>query len=281
MQTADKCRRAAVGGKNVKTLVDRILGGLGAVIMLAALAFAASSAAQAQTTDEIVKRGKILIGVCTEAVPVCFLNEKQESVGFEIDLAKMLGERMGVEVEFVQVPGASRIQYLLAGKVDILIAFLGVTPERALQVDYSQPYFVSDSNVLAAADVKIASYDDLKSLRVAVVRGTTSDRFLTKKLGEGAVLRFDDTPSMYQALISGQIDVVTDTLNNAAQMMKSNADIKLEKKFAMFSQINGIAIRRDNQNLLNWLNSFVGFAKASGELGVMYEKWFERPMPNF
>lgn len=265
----------------MKTLVDRILGGVGAVIMLAALAFAASSAAQAQTTDEIVKRGKILIGVCTEAVPVCFLNEKQESVGFEIDLAKMLGERMGVEVEFVQVPGASRIQYLLAGKVDILIAFLGVTPERALQVDYSQPYFVSDSNVLAAADVKIASYDDLKSLRVAVVRGTTSDRFLTKKLGEGAVLRFDDTPSMYQALISGQIDVVTDTLNNAAQMMKSNADIKLEKKFAMFSQINGIAIRRDNQNLLNWLNSFVGFAKASGELGVMYEKWFERPMPNF
>jgi polar amino acid transport system substrate-binding protein len=86
---------------------------------------------------------------------------------------------------------------------------------------------------------------------------------------------------MYQALISGQIDVVTDTLNNAAQMMKSNADIKLEKKFAMFSQINGIAIRRDNQNLLNWLNSFVGFAKASGELGVMYEKWFERPMPSF
>lgn len=262
-------------------LLERIRGGLGAVLMLAAAVFLMAGAAQAQTTDEIVKRGKILIGVCTEAVPVCFLDEKQESVGFEIDLAKMLGERMGVEVEFVKVPGASRIQYLLAGKVDILIAFLGVTPERALQVDYSQPYFVSDSNVLASADVKIGSYEDLKSLRVAVVRGTTSDRFLTKRLGEGGVLRFDDTPSMYQALISGQIDVVTDTLLNAAQMMKSNPDIKLEKKFAMFSQINGIAIRRDNQNLLNWLNNFVGFAKASGELGVMYEKWFERPMPNF
>lgn len=262
-------------------LLERIRGGLAAVLMLAAAVFLMAGAAQAQTTDEIVKRGKILIGVCTEAVPVCFLDEKQESVGFEIDLAKMLGERMGVEVEFVKVPGASRIQYLLAGKVDILIAFLGVTPERALQVDYSQPYFVSDSNVLASADVKIGSYEDLKSLRVAVVRGTTSDRFLTKRLGEGGVLRFDDTPSMYQALISGQIDVVTDTLLNAAQMMKSNPDIKLEKKFAMFSQINGIAIRRDNQNLLNWLNNFVGFAKASGELGVMYEKWFERPMPNF
>ncbi|MBX3578714.1 MAG: transporter substrate-binding domain-containing protein [Rhizobiaceae bacterium] len=262
-------------------ILDRIRRGLGVALMLAFAALASMSAAHAQTTDEIVKRGKILIGVCTEAVPVCFLDDKQESVGFEIDLAKMLAERMGVELELVQVPGASRIQYLLAGKVDILIAFLGVTPERALQVDYSQPYFISDSNVLASADVAISSYEDLKNLRVAVVRGTTSDRFLTKKLGEGAVLRFDDTPSMYQALISGQIDVVTDTLLNAAQMMKQNESIKLEKKFAMFSQINGIAIRRDNQNLLNWLNSFVGFAKASGELGVMYEKWFERPMPNF
>jgi len=265
----------------MRTLLDRIRSGV-AITMLAALGIAGTSAqSSAQTTDEIVKRGKIQIGVCTEAVPVCYLDDKQQSVGFEIDLAKMLAERMGVELELVQVPGASRIQYLLAGKVDILIAFLGVTPERALQVDYSAPYFTSDSNVLAAADVKIETYEDLKNLRVAVVRGTTSDRYLTKRLGEGAVLRFDDTPSMYQALLSGQIDVVTDTLYNAAQMMKSSPQIKLEKKFAMFNQINGIAIRRDNQNLLNWLNSFVGFAKASGELGLMYEKHFGSPLPQF
>jgi len=265
----------------MRNLLEGIRGGVNAVLMIAAAVIMSVGVAQAQTTDEIVKRGKILIGVCTEAVPVCFLDEKQESVGFEIDLARMLAERMGVELELVQVPGASRIQYLLAGKVDILIAFLGVTPERALQVDYSDPYFTSDSNVLASADVAISSYEDLKKLRVAVVRGTTSDRFLTKRLGEGAVLRFDDTPSMYQALLSGQIDVVTDTLYNAAQMMKSSPQIKLEKKFAMFNQINGIAIRRDNQNLLNWLNSFVGFAKASGELGLMYEKWFGQPQAKF
>lgn len=262
-------------------IASRLAAGLRAVLIVAFALLMGTSTAFAQTTDEIVKRGKILIGVCTEAVPVCYLDDKQQSVGFEIDLAKMLAERMGVELELVQVPGASRIQYLLAGKVDILIAFLGVTPERALQVDYSQPYFTSDSNVLASADLAIGSYEDLKNLRVAVVRGTTSDRFLTKKLGEGAVLRFDDTPSMYQALISGQIDVVTDTLYNAAQMMKTSPQIKLEKKFAMFNQINGIAIRRDNQNLLNWLNAFVGFAKASGELGLMYEKHFGQPLPAF
>ncbi len=165
-------------------LFERMRGGLKAVLMLAAVVFMTAGVAQAQTTDEIVKRGKILIGVCTEAVPVCFLDEKQESVGFEIELAKMLAERMGVELELVQVPGASRIQYLLAGKVDILIAFLGVTPERALQVDYSAPYFTSDSNVLASADLAISSYEDLKNLRVAVVRGTTSDRFLTKRMDE-------------------------------------------------------------------------------------------------
>ena len=263
------------------SIIRRLGAGLRIMLLVVLATLLGATAAFAQTTDEIVKRGKILIGVCTEAVPVCYLDDKQQSVGFEIDLAKMLAERMGVELELVQVPGASRIQYLLAGKVDILIAFLGVTPERALQVDYSQPYFTSDSNVLASADIAIKSYEDLKSLRVAVVRGTTSDRFLTKKLGEGAVLRFDDTPSMYQALLSGQIDVVTDTLYNAGQMMKSSPQIKLEKKFAMFNQINGIAIRRDNQNLLNWLNSFVGFAKASGELGLMYEKHFGQPLPNF
>lgn len=265
----------------MKGFPDRLGAGLRAVLLVAFAMLMSTVAAQAQTTDDIVKRGKIQIGVCTEAVPVCYLDDQQQPVGFEIDLAKMLAERMGVELELVQVPGASRIQYLLAGRVDILIAFLGVTPERALQVDYSQPYFTSDSNVLASADLDITSYEDLEDLRVAVVRGTTSDRYLTKRLGEGAVLRFDDTPSMYQALISGQIDVVTDTLYNAAQMMQSSPQIQLEKKFAMFNQINGIAIRRDNQNLLNWLNNFVGFAKASGELGLMYEKHFGQPLPDF
>jgi polar amino acid transport system substrate-binding protein len=264
----------------MKDILYRFRICLSALLLVLGLTGLAASA-MAQTTDEIVKRGKILIGVCTEAVPVCFLNDKQESVGFEIDIAKMLAERMGVELELVQVPGASRIQYLLAGKVDILIAFLGVTPERALQIDYSQPYFVSDSNVLAKAETAIKSMEDLKRLRVAVVRGTTSDRFLSKQLGDSGVMRFDETPAMYQAFLSGQVDVVTDTVLNAAQMMKSNPQIKLEKKFAMFSQINGIAIRRGQQNLLNWMNTFVAFAKASGELGVMYEKWFKQPMPTF
>jgi polar amino acid transport system substrate-binding protein len=267
--------------ERMKRVSDRVGAGLRILLLLALATLIGATAAIAQTTDEIVKRGKILIGVCMEAVPVCYLDDKQQSVGFEVDLAKMLAERMGVELELVQIPAASRIQYLLAGKVDVLIAFLGVTPERALQVDYAQPHFTSDSNVLAAADIVVKSYEDLKKFRVAVVRGTTSDRFLTKRLGEGAVMRFDDTPSMYQALISGQIDVVTDTLYNAAQMMKTSPQLRLEKKFEMFKQINGIAIRRDNQNLLNWLNSFVGYAKASGELGLMYETHFGQPLPDF
>ena len=117
---------------------------------------------------------------------------------------------MGVQLELVPVTSQNRIPYLLTGKVDMVISLFAVTPERALQVDFSIPYAAPRTVITALKDSKpIKSLDDLKGMTVGVPRGTIPDLFLTAKAIPGLrILRFDDEATSIQALQSGQIDAL-------------------------------------------------------------------------
>lgn len=262
------------------TSLRRILSTL--IVVVTIFLPALTTVAFAQTVDEIVQAGEIKIGVLAEAAPYGFLDDQQQLAGFEIDLANLLAKRMGVKANLIAVPAASRIQYLLTGKVDILMAFLAVTPERALQVLFSDPYSVGQTVLLAPARVSITTMNDLLKVRVATTRSSSPDLYLTQYFGDSfPLMRFDDAPSLHQALISGQVDAVADTLFNATLLEQSQPQLKIENKLTLFAQLNGVVVRKDQFNLQQWLNAFVRYEKASGELAQLYTKWFKQPMPEF
>ena len=75
--------------------------------------------------------------------------------GYDADVAKLLAKHMGVPVEIVPVTGPNRIPYLLTNKVDLLVASLGITPARAEQVQFSEPYAAIEIGLVAPANTKI------------------------------------------------------------------------------------------------------------------------------
>ncbi|HET6309354.1 MAG TPA: transporter substrate-binding domain-containing protein, partial [Rhodopila sp.] len=161
---------------------------------------------QAQTIDEILSRGSINIGVLVDLPPYGLLNDKQEPDGYDIDVAKLVGSYLGVKVNLVPLTSPNRIPFLLTNKVDLIVATFGITPERAKQVMFSIPYSAIENVVFAGKDKKVAGIEDLKGLRVGVPRGTVQDVILSKTLGSAVKLaRFDDDPSTYQALLTGQV----------------------------------------------------------------------------
>ena len=83
--------------------------------------FAATLPAAAQTVDEIIKRGKIIVGVNTTTPIFGLMGKDGQPEGYDPDVARLLGKYMGVPVEFVSVTGANRIPFLLSGRVDIVI----------------------------------------------------------------------------------------------------------------------------------------------------------------
>jgi polar amino acid transport system substrate-binding protein len=186
-----------------------------------------------------------------------------------------------VKVNLVQLTSPNRIPYLVTNKIDLIVATFGITPERAKQVLFSIPYSAIENVVFAGKDKKIAKLDDLKGLRVGVPRGTVQDVILTQSLGSAVkIARFDDDPSTYQALITGQVDAIAETGLTGDDIFAKNPGANVERKFTLLQQPNGITMRKDQFNLLRWVNTFVYFVKNNGELSAIHEKWFHKPLPN-
>src|SRR5450631_2615517 len=97
-----------------------------------------SAAAHADKFADILTKGVVRIIVFSDVPPFSSNNVKRELEGFDVDLAKMVAEALGVKLELVPATAANRIPYLLTDKADMNIAAMSVTAERAKQIMYSQ-----------------------------------------------------------------------------------------------------------------------------------------------
>ena len=228
--------------------------------------------ASAQTLDEITANGKITVGIIVDYPPFGFLDENQQPAGYDIDFANMLGEALGVDVEFVQVSGANRIPFLVTKKIDLLVADLGITPERAKQVMYTSPYSGSSSVVVAPTDRDISGLEDLTGLRVGVARQAP---LLYPGRPRARVMRFDGEGTAAQALLSGQVDVLvaSNTMVDAFSKTRTRRSTKFDQV-----QADSLTVRKDAFELAQWLNTFIYYVKAA--LDTLYRKWVGTPLPD-
>lgn len=255
----------------------------GALLRIATVIFAAliaCASAQASTLDDIISKKKMVIGVVTDYPPFALLNSEQQPDGYEIEAARMMGTALGVDVEFVPVTAPNRIPYLLSGKVDAIFAIFGITSERAKQVAFSNPYSTTDTVIYAPKSTVITSTEDLKGKRVSVSTSSTEEAAVVAVAPEGTdILRFDTTQNGVQALITNQVDAHAGGNAQLSLFTKSRPDLEIEIKLLLRRQYSGIAVRRDDTDLLRWINTWLFTVKNNGELSKVYEKWIGTPLP--
>lgn len=235
--------------------------------------------AHAQTVAGIRKKGTINVGMLIDFPPYGTTNAQAQPDGYDADVAKLLAKDLGVKLNLMPVTGPNRIPYLLSGKVDVLVASLAITPERAKQVQFSKPYAAATILLLGKTGAPIKSAADLKGVRVSVARASTQDMALTKTAPEGTeIRRFDDDASAMQALLSGQVDAIGCSVT-VANAIRQRAPGQFEPKFNLLQQAMGIAMRPNQPELLAAINDFVSRNTASGELNKLYRKWLETDLP--
>ncbi|WP_225784204.1 transporter substrate-binding domain-containing protein [Xenophilus sp. Marseille-Q4582] len=250
--------------------------GLGAALStLAPFAFA-------QSVADIKKKGELTIGMLVDFPPYGTTDARNQPDGYDADVAKLLAKELGVKANIVPVTGPNRIPFLLTNKVDVLVASLAVTPERAKQVDFSKPYAAATIVLYGKKSANIKSAADLKGVRVGVARASTQDVAVTKAAPEGTeIRRFDDDASAMQALMSGQVDAIGCSVTVAAQIAKRVPADTFENKFNLLQQGMGIALRPGQQELLAAVNAFIDKNTANGELNKLYQKWLGTDFPKF
>ncbi|MDR3436963.1 transporter substrate-binding domain-containing protein [Telmatospirillum sp.] len=248
------------------------------ILAFAVFAFTAAPAL-AQTVDDILKKGKLTVGMLVDLPPFGLMTDGKPD-GYDADVAKLMAKYLGVDLEIVPVTGPNRIPYLLTGKVDMLTATFGITPERAKQVQFSIPYSTIEIQLLGPKDTKITSFDDIANKKVSVARASSQDTALTAQAPKSTtILRFDDDASAGQAYLSGQADLIGSNNVTALQLAATNPPKGLEKKLALRSQYQGITLRRGSDDLRQWVNTFLFFIKNNGELDAINQKWFHEPLP--
>ena len=145
---------------------------------LAAMAIAAFGAveAKADKLQDILSKGVVRIGVPLDAPPFGSQDADRKAVGFDIEMAEMVAKGLGVKLEMQQITGANRIPFLMTDKVDIVISVMGLTPERARQIQFTAPYANTFLAVYGAkSSANVSSPDTIGSARVAAAKGTTQE----------------------------------------------------------------------------------------------------------
>ena len=261
-------------------LPRRPLGLLGALGAAGAL-IGTTRSAQAQSIDDILNKKKLQIGVEIDFPPFGLAPAGNQYEGYDIDVSKLMAKYMGVDLELVPVTAPNRIPYLLTGKIDVLSACFSITPERARQVAFSIPYASIDIELLAPKGTRITGADDLKGMKVGVARATIQDQAVTAIAPPSTrIMRFDDDAGATQAMLSGQIDALGANNMTAKTIMDMNPSAQYEVKMMLRgSSRAGIALRRGQTDLLQWVNTFVYFIKNNGELDTICRKWLGTPLP--
>ena len=242
----------------------------------------ASSPTFAQSSlDEIVKRKTIRIGMDMAAPPFAFTDEKQQPAGSEVETANLLAKDLGVELEIVPTSAANRIPYLVTGRVDIMIGAFSIFPDRAKSVWFSAPYGTVASVVIAGPNTAITSLSDLTGKKISVSRGTYTEQVLVASAPPGAqIVRFDDDAQAMAAMAAGQVDAYGVGNVPGSALIKRFPERNYQIKVAIPPRNwYAFAVRRNEIDLLHWVNVFVFFHRENGDLGRIYEKWIGDKLP--
>ena len=264
----------------IKHLQRRVFTGAALALGLAPTLSAWAPTASAQTIDDFKKKGEITIGMLVDFPPYGTTNSSNQPDGYDADVARLLAKDLGVKLNLIPVTGPNRIPFLLTNKVDLLVASLAITPERAKQVQFSKPYAAASIVVYGDKKASIKGAADLKGKRVGVARASTQDVALAAIAPEGTeVRRFDDDASAMQALMSGQVDAIGCSTTVAAQIDKRAPANTFENKFLLRQQVMGIVMRQGQTEMLKTIDDFVTRNTANGELNKLYRKWLETDLP--
>ena len=250
---------------------SKALGGL-AALLLAATTFATS--ALAVTPEELKAKGTATIGVQMDQFPWGFIDQNGQNDGFDIEIAKMIAKELGVEVKFERITGQNRIPLLVNGNVDFLVPSMTITEERAKVIQYVIPYSSNDITVWGRTDADIKGNEDLGKYVIGVNRGSAFEPLLVKVAPPNTeIKRFDDDATTVQALLSGQVDAILGSVTYGLVIQQTGNEAQYGRKYKVSDNFQGMAVRKGDQEMLDFLNDFVTRHTADGTLDALYKKW--------
>ncbi|MGF7143400.1 polar amino acid transport system substrate-binding protein [Anaerotaenia torta] len=234
------------------------------------------SQATARTLEEIKESGKIIIGVFSDKKPFGYVDENGEYQGYDVYFGNRIAEDLKVKAEYVPVEAASRVEYLVTAKVDIILANFTVTKERAEKVDFALPYMKVALGVVSPDKALITAPEQLEGKTLIISKGTTAETFFTENYPKVKLLKFDQYSEAYGALLDGRGDAMSTDNTEVLAWALENPGFSVGIESLGSLDTIAAAVQKGNTELLNWLNDEI---KALGKEQFFHAAYEETLAP--
>lgn len=268
----------------------RLISHFAALLAGTVIVLGAPSLASAQgKLEEVLARGKLLVGTGSTNPPWHFVDESGKIVGYDVDIAKIVAKGLFEDpekIEIVTQASDARIPNVLTDKVDITCQFMTVTAARAQQVAFTIPYYREGVGLLLMKDGKHKSYDELKAaggdVTVSVLQNVYAEDLVHQALPDAKVDQYESVDLIYQALNSGRADAAATDVSSLRWFMKQNPDRYLDAGYGWSPQTYSCAVKRGDPDFLNFVNIALREAMSGVEYPAFkasFEMWFGETPP--
>lgn len=224
--------------------------------------------------EAIKSKGVLRVGTKCDYPPDGYMDEKGQAQGIEVSLARQIGTYIfgdPSKTEIVCVTAANRIPTLVGGKVDLLIATLGISDKRKEVIDFSDPYAWGASSVLVLQNSDIQKLSDLKGRTVVVLKGAWQIPWFEKNLPEAKLMKLDTVSDALQALMQKRAEAYAHDFMAQAGINALNDKVRMLKEYYQIG-FRGAGVRKGEAEWLAYVNAAIKKAKAEGWI----EKWVDQ-----
>lgn len=240
----------------------------------------AAGVAQADVLSDVKARGTLVCGTMGTSEPFSFQDPAtRQVVGYEVDLCQKIADHLGVKLEIKMIAVAARIPELAGGRVDVVAANLGWSPERAQQIDYSYQHYVSPQKILIRRDDagSLKTNADLAGKRVSAVAGSSSEAGAKRLIPDVTTVTFKDPPTAFMALQQRKVSgfVGSELMLLKFKQESESSPVKLDIiADPLFVEPWGIGVRKGEDALRGEVNKVLGQLEQSGEMQTIFDRWF-------
>jgi len=254
-----------------------------ALLVAASIVLSACGGGAAANHLEAIKdAGVIKVGTSADYPPFESVDESGNKVGFDIELMAEIAKRLGVELEWVDMPFDSLIAAVQEGKIDASISAFNYSEERDQMIDFSEAYYTSEDAFTVAEGFagNIANPEDVAAYKVGVQTGTTQDSWLTDTLVAGGLLpeenlfRYDRVDQAMLDLQNGRVDVMMSDYVPAQALAEQLGGLKIVYHGVLSSGPMNIVIPNDDAELQQAINEIIKQLQDEGFIDGLAVKYF-------
>lgn len=255
--------------------------GLAAIGLLALLL--PPSHARAELLQDVRARGTLKVGM-VESPPWMSRDAGGQPVGLEVEFVKRLAADLGVQLDVVTAPVDALMDRLAAHELDIAAANLAITPKRALQVAFTQPYGISDIRPVVRRD----KFDEdvtpealnAATVTIAVVTGTAGADTAAEQFAQAKIEPFPTQAAAEQALLAGSVTALVGSTPFPELLSENNPDLlMIAGDQPLRTTVEAFAVPQGEPTYLTFLNNWIDAVTAEGFIDATRQRWFATIAP--